>query len=85
METLLQGVFLLVVFSAGLGLPFILASLFISFFSRFLKRINKHLNIISIISGVFLLVLGIIFVTDSMMKILGFIAARLPFLSGLSL
>jgi cytochrome c-type biogenesis protein len=85
METLLQGIFLLIVFSAGLGLPFILASIFIGFFSRLLKKINKRLNIISIISGVFLLALGIIFVTDSMIKILGFLSAWIPFLSRITI
>ena len=34
LDTLLEGIMLLGVFSAGLGLPFILASIFISFFSR---------------------------------------------------
>jgi len=81
METLLQGILLLLVYSAGLGLPFILASVFISFFSNLLKRINRHLNIISIISGIFLIVLGIIFVTDTMFKIMGFLTSKIPFLS----
>lgn len=81
METLIQGIFLLIIYSAGLGIPFILASIFISFFSNLLKRVNRHLNIISIISGVFLIALGIIFVTDTMSKILGFLTAKIPFLS----
>ncbi|MBM3699493.1 MAG: cytochrome c biogenesis protein CcdA [Actinobacteria bacterium] len=84
METLAQGITLLLIFSAGLGLPFILASLFVGFSSRFLKKINRHLNIISIISGVFLIALGIIFVTDSMLKIMNFLLSRLPFLSKIS-
>jgi cytochrome c-type biogenesis protein len=83
LDTLLQGVILLAVFSLGLGLPFILASIFISFFSKFLKRINRHLNVISIISGIFLVVLGIIFVTDSMSAVIGFLSRYLPFLNNL--
>jgi len=81
METFAQGIFLLVIYSAGLGLPFILASIFISFFSNLLKRINRHLNIISIISGVFLIALGIIFAADAMFKIMGFLTSKIPFLS----
>lgn len=84
METLTQGIMLLVVFSMGLGLPLLAASIFIGFFTRILKRINKHLNIISIISGIFIILLGIIFITDSMMKIMGFLMAKIPFLSKLS-
>jgi len=81
METLFQGILMLMVYCAGLGLPFIIASIFLGFFTKFLKRFNKHLNIISVISGIFLIVLGIIFVTDSMTKIIGFLNARIPFLS----
>lgn len=83
LDTLLQGVVLLAVFSLGLGLPFILASIFISFFSKFLKRINRHLNIVSIVSGIFLVALGIIFVTDSMSAVIGFLSRYLPFLNKL--
>lgn len=81
METLLQGILLLCVYSLGLGIPFILASIFISFFTNFLKKINRYLNIISVISGFFIIALGIIFITDSMTKIIGFLYAHLHFLN----
>ncbi len=85
METLLQGVLLMVVYSIGLGLPFILASIFIGFFSNLLKRMNKHLNIISIISGVFLIILGVIFLFDWTTRIMGFLTSRIPFLGELNI
>ena len=78
LDTLFQGILLLGVFSAGLGLPFILASVFISFFSHLLKRLNRHLNIVSIISGIFIVALGIVFVTDSMMRLIGWLARYIP-------
>jgi cytochrome c-type biogenesis protein len=78
LDTLLQGILLLGVFSAGLGLPFILASIFISFFSRLLQRLNRHLNIVSIISGLFIVALGIVFVTDSMFRMIGWISRYIP-------
>ncbi len=81
METFYQGIILLIVFSLGLGLPFIVSSIFISFFVKILKRVNKYLNIISIISGIFLIALGLIFVTNSMLKIISFMMAKIPFLS----
>jgi len=84
LETLLQGVLLLSLFSAGLGLPFILASIFISFFSGVLKKLNRYLNIVSIISGLFIIALGIVFVTDSMMKITGLISRYIPILDRLN-
>jgi cytochrome c-type biogenesis protein len=83
LDTLLQGVVLLAVFSLGLGLPFMLASVFVSFFSKFLKRINRHLNVVNIISGIFLVALGIIFVMDSMGAVIGFLSRYIPFLNKL--
>ncbi len=80
LETLAQGIILLAAFSIGLGLPFVLASLFLGLFSNVLQKINKHLNIVSIISGVFLIILGIIFVTDSMIRITGWLSRFFPIL-----
>ncbi len=62
------------------GIPFILASIFISFFSRFLKKLNRHLNLVSIISGIFIIALGIVFVTDSMIRIIGYLSRYIPIL-----
>ena len=78
LDTLFQGILLLGVFSAGLGLPFILASIFIGFFSNLLKRLNRHMNVVSVVSGVFIVALGIIFVTDSMIRIIGWLARYIP-------
>ncbi|MCG9479336.1 MAG: cytochrome c biogenesis protein CcdA [Actinomycetia bacterium] len=81
LETLLQGISLLAAFSIGLGLPFILASIFIGFFSRILKRLNRHLNLVSIISGVFLIALGIVLVADAMTLVMGWVTRVFPFLN----
>ena len=78
LDTLLEGILLLGVFSLGLGIPFILASIFISFFSKFLKRLNRHLNLVSIISGIFIIVLGVVFVTDSMIRVIGYLSRYIP-------
>jgi len=84
LDTLLEGILLLGVFSVGLGLPFILASVFIGFFSNLLKRLNRHLNIVSIISGLFIVALGIVFVTDSMIKIIGWVSGYIPVIDKLN-
>lgn len=85
LETLAQGILLLAAFSIGLGLPFVLASLFLGLFSNVLQKINKHLNIVSIISGIFLMILGIIFVTDSMIRITGWFARYFPVLDSINI
>jgi len=81
LETLLQGVLLLAAFSLGLGLPFILTGIFIGFFSNFLKKVNKHLNAVSIVSGIFLVILGIVFITGSIDLVAGFLSRYLTFLN----
>lgn len=55
-----QGILLLAVYSLGLGLPFLLASLFFTPFLNQLNRIRKHLNTIRIASGAFLVAIGVL-------------------------
>ncbi|MDZ7836631.1 MAG: hypothetical protein U5N58_01115 [Actinomycetota bacterium] len=46
-----------------------------------LKRLNRHLNLVSIISGVFLIALGIILVADAMVLVMGWVTRLFPFLN----
>jgi cytochrome c-type biogenesis protein len=89
LDTLLDGIVLLLVYSLGIGIPFILASIFLSFFSRLLSRMNKHLNIVSIITGVLVIALGIILVIPdrwfSIQDIISFLSSRIPFLGNLNI
>jgi cytochrome c-type biogenesis protein len=85
LDTLAQGILLLLSYSLGLGIPFILFSVFIGLFSRFIKKINKYMRIITIISGIFLIILGIVFVTGSMTKLVGLMLKYMPFLGNFSL
>ena len=52
-ETVGQGVFLLAVYSAGLGLPFLMTSLGLKKFLGFYNRFKRHLRTVEMISGVF--------------------------------
>lgn len=61
-STFFEGTFLLVIFSAGLGLPFILTALLIGrAFSAFVKW-GKTLEMMNKIAGIFLVFLGILLV-----------------------
>ncbi len=53
--TAVQGALLLAVYSLGLGLPFLLTGSAFSRATEILRRLNRHANIVSFISGVFLL------------------------------
>ncbi|MFP4374451.1 MAG: cytochrome c biogenesis CcdA family protein [Spirochaetaceae bacterium] len=55
-----RGALLLGAFSLGLGIPFLLASVFFPAFLRWLQRIKRHLNTIRIASGVFLVGIGVL-------------------------
>lgn len=62
--TVLQGTLLLVVFSLGLAIPFLLTALLIGkAFSAF-GRWSSALKVINIIAGVFLVGLGILLISD---------------------
>ncbi|MEZ4581212.1 MAG: cytochrome c biogenesis protein CcdA [Caldilineaceae bacterium] len=50
-----QGAILLGIYSLGLGIPFIITGLAFSSATKFLRRLNRHANIVSIVSGIFLL------------------------------
>jgi cytochrome c-type biogenesis protein len=71
------GFLLLLAYSLGLGIPFIIAGAFISKMSNFLKRIGKVLNYFNIIGGAFLVVMGLLVVT-------GYIGMLAVFLIGSS-
>jgi cytochrome c-type biogenesis protein len=62
--TVLQGTGLLLVYSAGLGIPFLLVALGLGSATKFLKKFSPHLRKVEIASGILLLVMGILFVSD---------------------
>ncbi len=63
-ETVLQGIALLTVYSVGLAIPFILISFFINKMLEILKRAKKLLMYINRASGVLLILLGILLITN---------------------
>ncbi|MDE3090430.1 MAG: cytochrome c biogenesis protein CcdA [Chloroflexota bacterium] len=63
--TVLQGTGLLLAYSAGLGIPFILVAFGLGSASQFLKRFSPHLRKVEIASGVLLLIMGTMLLTDT--------------------
>lgn len=62
--TVLQGAFLLAVFSMGLAIPFLLIALGIGSAAKYLNKISRYLGFVSVIGGVFLIFLGVLLVTN---------------------
>jgi len=65
-ETIVQGTLLLFIYSAGLGVPFILASIAFDSIKNTFKQMQKYNSIISIISGMVLILAGILIFTNNM-------------------
>lgn len=63
--TALQGGIMLLVFSLGLAIPFLLIALAFSKATRYIETISKYLKGVSIVGGVFLIILGFLLVTDN--------------------
>lgn len=64
METITMGILLLTAYSLGLAIPFILTAYAIGSFSEYFRRISKHLSTISVISGIMLILMGILIFTN---------------------
>lgn len=60
------GVTLLLAYSLGLGIPFILAAVAIRPFMSFMSKFKRHLGTMEKVMGVILVITGIMFLTGSM-------------------
>lgn len=64
--TVIQAGLLLSIFSLGLALPFLLIAIFLSSSGGIIRRVTKHMSVISKIGGVFLILLGLLLLTNNM-------------------
>jgi cytochrome c-type biogenesis protein len=67
-----QGAVLLACYSLGLGLPFLATGLALGSATRFLKRLNRYYHAIEIVSGLFLVGMGILLFTNTFQRLSGF-------------
>jgi cytochrome c-type biogenesis protein len=63
-KTVGQGVTLLLFYSAGLGLPFLLSSVALGSFLRFFKRYRPFVPVVERAAGVLLVIVGILVATN---------------------
>lgn len=63
-ETMMTGMVLLVFYSLGIGIPFILSALAISVFLSSFRKVKEYFRAIKIVSGVMLIIMGILLITD---------------------
>lgn len=67
-----KGALLLTVFSAGLATPFLLVAAGIGRANTHIQRIEKYLNVLSVIGGILLVVLGFLLLTNAIGSWVGF-------------
>ena len=67
-----QSFTLLLAYSFGLGIPFILMGVFFSRFTRLVKSMSRHLKYYSVTMGSFIVVLGILVFTNQLAAIASF-------------
>jgi cytochrome c-type biogenesis protein len=81
-----KGAFLLLLYSLGLGIPFILAGLGVSRVGPVVEGLRRHTRTLMLASGSLLIVMGVLFMTDSLFRMSiwiqkGFDAVGLDFLA----
>ena len=80
-ETVTYGIVLLMLYSAGLGIPFLLAAYAINGFMRFLSKIRNYIRAIEIFTGVLLVIFGILILTNRIQELAFFFIKYFPFLT----
>ena len=63
-----KGAFLLFLYSLGLGIPFILAGIGITRVTSVVTALRKHTRALMMASGALLIVMGLLFMTDSLFR-----------------
>jgi len=68
-QTVSQGMFLLSIYSAGLGIPFLLTSLALNKFLTFYSRFKKHFHAVEVVSGALVVAVGVLILTGSLTRL----------------
>jgi cytochrome c-type biogenesis protein len=64
-----QGALLLLAYSLGLGIPFLITGAAINKIAPVLRRMNRHLGLVSKITGFFLIFVGVMLFTDQLNRL----------------
>ena len=79
-ENINKGIMLLISYSTGLALPFILSGYLIQRFLIFSKNFKKNINIVSKSGGIILLITGILILTNQLQALGYYLLNIFPFL-----
>ncbi len=79
--TVSEGVVLLMAYSAGLGIPFVLSGLAINGFFAAFGRIRRHMKVVEYVSGALLVGVGLLLVTDRLAVLAQYFSKLFPSLT----
>jgi len=82
-DSINKGILLLISYSLGLALPFILSGYLIQKFLLFSKNFKKNINLISKIGGIILLITGVLILTNQLQALGFYLIEYLPILQKL--
>jgi len=68
-QTVTQGVFLLAIYSMGLGIPFVLTSLGLNKFLAFYSRFKRHFHAVEMVSGALVIAVGVLILTNNLSRL----------------
>lgn len=72
--SVMTGILMLLVYSAGLGVPFILSAILIDKLKTAFDWIKRNYNVINIVCGSFLIIVGLMMATGTMGKLISIIS-----------
>ena len=73
-----KGIVLLTFYSAGLGVPFLVSGVLFHSFLSFFDRFKKHIRIVEIMTGVLLMLAGVLLFFDLFSRLTGFLYQIIP-------
>jgi cytochrome c-type biogenesis protein len=73
-----RGILLLTVYSAGLGIPFLVSGLLFHTFLAFFNRFRKHIRIMEIFTGILLMIVGAMLFFDVFGRLAGYLYRWFP-------
>ena len=79
-ETLARAIMLLIFYSLGLALPFVLSGYLIQRFLLLSKNLKRNINLLSKIGGIILLITGILILTNQLQVIGFYLIEIFPFM-----
>lgn len=74
LETLYNGMMLLLIYSLGLGIPFLIISVVITYSLSVVKNINRWLPVLTLVNGWILIGMGLLLFTGQLQKLSAWLA-----------